>query len=48
VGEPSPDGATSGLDLRYVAEWTPALDARILIKTVRAALSSAGTHRADS
>ena len=48
VGEPSLDGATSGLDLRYVAEWTPTLDARILIKTVRAALSSAGTHRSDS
>jgi lipopolysaccharide/colanic/teichoic acid biosynthesis glycosyltransferase len=45
VGEPSSDGATSGLDLRYVAEWTPVLDARILVRTVRAALSSAGTNR---
>jgi lipopolysaccharide/colanic/teichoic acid biosynthesis glycosyltransferase len=45
---PAADEAASGPDLRYVADWTPALDARILIKTVRAALSSAGTRRADS
>jgi lipopolysaccharide/colanic/teichoic acid biosynthesis glycosyltransferase len=36
-----------GLDLRYVTQWTPAVDARILARTVRAALSSAGTHRPE-
>ena len=37
----------SDLDLRYVTHWTPALDARILVKTVRAALSSADIARSQ-
>ncbi len=39
--------AASGLDLRYVTHWTPALDARILVKMVRAALSSVDVERPE-
>ena len=39
--------AAPGLDLRYVTHWTPALDARILVKTVRAALSSVDVERPE-
>jgi lipopolysaccharide/colanic/teichoic acid biosynthesis glycosyltransferase len=46
VGAPAEDDAAAGPDVRYVAEWTPALDARILIWSVRAALSTSG-HRTD-
>jgi lipopolysaccharide/colanic/teichoic acid biosynthesis glycosyltransferase len=43
------DAALSGsevasLDLRYVEHWTPALDARILARSVRAALKSDHRH----
>ena len=43
---PSRDAA-SVLDLRYVTHWTPALDARILVKMVRAALSSVDVERPE-
>jgi lipopolysaccharide/colanic/teichoic acid biosynthesis glycosyltransferase len=33
-----PEGGADGLDLRYVEGWTPARDARILLRTLRTAL----------
>ena len=38
LGGTEADG--EGLDLRYVRDWSPALDARILLRTVLAALGS--------
>ncbi|MDT0353518.1 sugar transferase [Pseudonocardia charpentierae] len=38
--------ADAAPDVRYIAEWSPALDVRILVTTIRAALSSADAHRA--
>jgi lipopolysaccharide/colanic/teichoic acid biosynthesis glycosyltransferase len=33
-----------GYDLKYIAEWNPALDVKILLKTVRVVLSGRGAH----
>ena len=41
VGKSSLLKAAVARDLRYVAHWTPALDLRILLRTLRAALSDA-------
>ena len=41
--EPSEDEA-EGVDLRYVEDWSPALDARILLRTLRSAIG--GSARA--
>jgi lipopolysaccharide/colanic/teichoic acid biosynthesis glycosyltransferase len=32
------------MDLRYVENWSPALDAVILVKTIKAVASGKGAH----
>lgn len=42
--EPSEDEA-DGVDLRYVEDWSPALDARILLRTLRSAIEGSARVR---